>query len=48
MKGLVAQNASGMHNHSRILWALVMFDAFLRQRIDVFPHRKTTTEAAAQ
>jgi asparagine synthase (glutamine-hydrolysing) len=49
VKGLVAQNASGMHNHSRILWALVMFDAFLRQRkVDVVPHRKTTAEAAAQ
>ena len=49
LKGLVAQNASGMHNHSRILWALVMFDAFLRQRkVDVLPHRKTMAEAAAQ
>jgi len=49
LKDLVVQNASGMQNHSRILWALVMFDAFLRQRkVDLFSHRKTTVEAAAQ
>ena len=45
---LVAQNSSGAHNHSRVLWAFVMFDAFLRQsKVDVSPRRKAM-EVAAQ
>jgi asparagine synthase (glutamine-hydrolysing) len=32
LRRLVAQHSSGLHDHSHILWALVMFDAFLRTR----------------
>src|SRR5262249_11239833 len=32
LQRLVAQHSSGLHDHSHILWALVMFDAFLRTR----------------
>src|SRR5262249_53878941 len=32
LRHLVAQHSSGLHDHSHILWALVMFDAFLRSR----------------
>lgn len=49
LKHLAAQNASGLYDHSRILWALVMFDAFLRQRnLDAAAYRRSAAEAAAQ
>jgi len=48
LKRLVAQHSSGLHDHSHILWALVMFDAFLRTRAVVAVARRSAAVAPAQ
>lgn len=47
LQRLVAQHSSGLHDHSHILWALIMFEAFLRTQSVTTVERRSAAVASA-